>query len=521
MDPSTSEHQSGDDAYVDVTEPIKAATPPTSSAGGGATPTFPLEHQEGSSGGKNAENLQPPAGLKNPSQMRYLTRVTDVIYGEVSTQDRLAALPKSSTELDLQPDDPPPLYPRTVSMVGSWQRNVAGGTRSSSLPRCRAQALRKSRFNSRSLQPSKQLFDTEPAASTSATGDINVVGKGSCNLKTTPAVVDAGFLNEEIPATALNQSSQNEAVELTSSEENCPNLTNTHLRLKYIGKSTDHEREDNIVGEMCADPAVTEEELGNLSRRIRRPSASVHSECSMQKLAEELENATFMEPSASDSDSSTDYEELIIYKELADHNDCEDIDKARNDALGLPKTIRHRTKRIVKDTEGPLQSVTVSNKTDRPSGTLEADSVTKPETAVHPKNHSGRMIQTQMSHDKARQVLDMMLEANNVRRASEPTARKMTATAECSTLGTVALPPEVAKYQKHGLLLSKSPSEVAKEIRFLTASAPEGPPPLPGVQRSRAKVVAQSDDVVRKRKILQKTKTFPAYEQTAMHNELS
>ena len=554
MDSSTSELS--DDSYVDVAEPIKGATPPTSFAGGAAaTPTFPLEQQERTSRGKEAGKSQPPAGLKSPSQMRYLTRVTDVIYGEVSnrTQGRLVALPKSSTELELQPDDPPPLYPRTVSMVGSQHHNVMGKAWSSSMgkkfhssmPRSRSRELHDF-VKACSLQHNKR--GTEPIASTNAPCDIRVVGKGSCNQKTTLTTatgLQLSALNEDVlPSTIFDQSQRYvaaESISSQSSEENGSDLPYTPTTTSTcFGEPTDHERKG------CEASANTKGELGNsgcLSPTLHSdpvvggvtgPSTYVHY---TQKLAE---NSSSVEPSANDSDSSTDYEELVIYEELADNKDSgyEDINQARIEALGLPKTIRHRAGRIVKGPEGTPRSVTVGSKMDEPSGTLQAgtlqagtlkaDLPTEPKTATRPQNRMYQMHDKYMSHDEARQVLDMLLEADNVQRLpdrdkpelAKATAGKATVAAETSTPDAVALSPEVAEYQKLRLLLSKSPSEVAEEIRFLTDSAPKETPQLPGIQRSRAKVVAQSDDVVRKRKMLQKTKTFPAYEQTAMHNNI-
>lgn len=244
------------------------------------------------------------------------------------------------------------------------------------------------------------------------------------------------------------------------------------------------------------------------------------------------EKKSFDRPIASDDDS-TDYEDLVIYEELASDKDAgyQDIEKARAEALGLPKNIRRRVMRIVKGPQRRRLRRSIKSKSFHDFGSPklidESDDTTPsnsensldPKTAAHicRSGSSSSEDETRdgyMSHDKARQVLDMLLEANNVtkfadRGRSQSVQERETAREfETSSLD-FALPPEVAEYQKDGILQTKSLAEIAAEIQFLTNSAPKEPPPLPGLLRSRAQLVTRADDVIRKRKVLTKTNTFP------------
>lgn len=240
------------------------------------------------------------------------------------------------------------------------------------------------------------------------------------------------------------------------------------------------------------------------------------------------ENSKFLKPDASDGDS-TDYEGLVIYEDFKD-DEYQDTEKARAEALELPKSIRHRVVRIVKGPErrrlrrkvkshhSGTPQVVVTDFDDTATPPWKGNSVLEPAHTPESSSDEDDMHDGYMSHDKARQVLDMLLEANNVRKPAdrgsqsvqEHKLRRKNSDTE-SSLDIVVLPPEVTEYQKG----TKSQSEEVAEIRLLTASAPKEPPPLLGIQRSRTRVVAQSDDVARRRKMLQKTKTFPQYDNTA------
>lgn len=254
-----------------------------------------------------------------------------------------------------------------------------------------------------------------------------------------------------------------------------------------------------------------------------------------------------------ESDEEEAYEELIIYEELEEKDSgYQDIEQAIIEALGLPQTIRHRSVRLVKGKERKRLRKSIKHRSlhlskgsaekaafDPPTAqevTASAGSVQgaipEPKVAAISPESSSDEDDTHdgyMSHDKARQVLDMLLEANNVVRLArreklltvqkeqkEPPAPEADShditTDNSMMLPDPILPAGTEEYQKAGILQSKSFQEVAAEIKFLTDSAPKEPPPLPGVQRPRAKMVSRSDDQIRTRKVLMKTNTFPTYE---------
>lgn len=230
------------------------------------------------------------------------------------------------------------------------------------------------------------------------------------------------------------------------------------------------------------------------------------------------------------------YEELVIYEELrsAEDDAYQDIEKARAEALGLPEIMRHRLARIVKGERKKLKKtirrshhLKDESELEKPLLDKDSDNLQIPEdetflptgdaSSSEDENYDG-----QMSHEKARQVLDMLLEVNNVKKITRSQSVQSDPKSSRSKQGEIdstdaeeeidiILPPEVKEYQKDGVLRSKSSSEIASEIRSLVASAPKEPPPLPGIQRPRASQVNRSDNIIQKRRTLTKTSTFPRY----------
>ena len=305
--------------------------------------------------------------------------------------------------------------------------------------------------------------------------------------------------------------------------------------------STGSEMEEIYLSSVDIEDCEDGEDDGN-KRRLGPAGGSAGKSSNRQKNGVKL-------PVSSDEEA---YEELVIYEELEERDyGYQDLEQARIEALGLPQTIRHRSVRLVKGrtrkklkkslrrkssqrsihmekaTSDPPSAPEVTTPT--PTGNVQ-DAILEPKVAaVSPEISSDEddAHDGYMSHDKARQVLDMLLEANNVIKLAHeeklPTVqdeRKEPLEMESYDIITdnsiilpePILPAGIQKYQKDGILQSKSPQEIAAEIKFLTDTAPKEPPPLPGMQRPRAKMVSRSDDQIRTRKKLIKSNTCPAFE---------
>ena len=232
------------------------------------------------------------------------------------------------------------------------------------------------------------------------------------------------------------------------------------------------------------------------------------------------------------------YQELVIYEQLRtdEENGYQDIEKARIEALGLPEQIRHRSARITKGPERRKLRKSIKNRSGdhrSPTGDKARSNTLPPDIGcVNPaptlglqglsdqekdeeeeKSHDGYM-----SHEKARQVLDMLLEANNVRKISHLTRSQsvmvepipVTVDSDIDEEQALELPPEMREYQQAGVLKVKSPAEIAAEVKLLVESAPAQAPPLPGIQRARTGRVTMSDSLIRRRQMMKKANTMPA-----------
>lgn len=231
-------------------------------------------------------------------------------------------------------------------------------------------------------------------------------------------------------------------------------------------------------------------------------------------------------------EASETYEELVIYEELRSNEEdgYQDIQKAVIEALGLPENIRHRASRIVRGPErrklkkqikrrwkevGQTESVAQSNTSPLTSQSGKPLLERNTEHGSSSDEEEEETHDGYMSHGKARQVLDMLLEANNVKKLAHigksqtMPAEELIPFNEDSDIEDdvdVVLPPEVKEYQQAGILYARSMSAIAAEIKHLTDSAPKDPPPLPGIQRERAKAVTNSDSLIRK---LKRRNTMP------------
>ena len=271
--------------------------------------------------------------------------------------------------------------------------------------------------------------------------------------------------------------------------------------------------------------------------------------------------------SLEDGSEEETYEELVIYEELRSNEEegYQDIEKARVEALGLPENPRNRSTRIVKGpkrrklkktikrrslhlTEGRTQhngsgsppellaqngtSPLLSEKLSEAIENPDAQNPDPPDTKQASSNEEGEEEEEEekphdgyMTHKKAREVLDMLLEAQNVKKIAH-IGKSLTLPAETSTAiepipvcedsdiedeVDLVLPPEVKEYQQAGILSAKSAYDIAAEIKFLTESAPKEPPPLPGLQRGRSKPVSNRDSMLRSRRnaALKRTQTMP------------
>lgn len=269
-------------------------------------------------------------------------------------------------------------------------------------------------------------------------------------------------------------------------------------------------------------------------------------------VAKELElNSTPTADQESEKESET-YQELVIYEELRENQDdaYQDIEKARIEALGLPDNIRNRACRIVKGPErkklkkriksfrsldrgNPDTSAEPAANNDGSPPTNESNTPgpeRKLESKVE-KVHPGDNLEEEeeeeeeshdgyMSHGKARQVLDMLLEANNVKKIPHMArSQSVCASSDVQLIPPdedsdieesteVILPPEVKAYQEAGILCAKTKSDIAAEIKSLTDSAPTQPPPLPGVQRERSRAMNR-DSLTLRQNVLKRTNTLP------------
>lgn len=248
--------------------------------------------------------------------------------------------------------------------------------------------------------------------------------------------------------------------------------------------------------------------------------------------------------------SGSEYEELVIYEEIGTNDkdgEYQDMDQARVEALGLSENIRQRGVGIVK---GPQRKILknsikkrrirhqaakmeqnlnshlhISNSTQKDLTSCETsimgenDSlILEPElsvTTAESNISAGESVNisedeedltSTIPREKIFQALDKLLEADNVKLVANARTQDQV---EKKSAENIVLPPEIKEYQKAGILPVGAQELVTAEIKALVESAPEIPPPLPGVQRARAGVLTQSDVVIKKRNQLRKMNTFP------------
>jgi len=77
--------------------------------------------------------------------------------------------------------------------------------------------------------------------------------------------------------------------------------------------------------------------------------------------------------------------------------------------------------------------------------------------------------------------------------------------------------PEIKLYQEAGIIPCRTQPEIAAEIEQLTTSAPSEPPPLPGIQRPRARVVTRTDRLVHKRFLMKRSQTLRPEQTSSPH----
>ena len=130
---------------------------------------------------------------------------------------------------------------------------------------------------------------------------------------------------------------------------------------------------------------------------------------------------------------------------------------------------------------------------------------------------------------KSRVVFEMLLDASGISRAS--TKEEQSAEAQASSplldqektadeavnnsekyqqffdpseLDKLQEDPEIKRYREAGVITVRSKSDIAADIKELTADVPLSPPPLPGFQRSRSRVITLTGKAMHKRFLLRR-----------------
>lgn len=253
------------------------------------------------------------------------------------------------------------------------------------------------------------------------------------------------------------------------------------------------------------------------------------------------EGKAFGEQDAISSDEEG-YEDLFIYEELPaekkeDDGAYQNINDVKIEALGLPRSIRSRAtgmakgpqrtrlkRRLTKINRSNSEKVEDSEKLVTEKKEEDPSSINGKQISAESRSPEGEEDEETdglIPRDKAYKVLELLLEANNVKKtearpslqkqkqlpAEEMTQQHSTTRVNQKSL-SLEMTPEMKDYHKAGVIKVKTTEEMAAEIEKLVENAPTVPPPLPGFQRPRTGRTTGADTIIRKRKILQKMSTY-------------
>lgn len=245
------------------------------------------------------------------------------------------------------------------------------------------------------------------------------------------------------------------------------------------------------------------------------------------------------------------YEDVDIYQNSNIKNDAyQDPVDVVIKALDLPETIRERSTRI---TAGKRTHLRKRIKKNLRTQNINGSEITTPGNAPlsHTSDHNSGDHNNSDNEEgsipfgKSRVVFEMLLEASGFERS--PDKPKLSPQTDETKGGPQENPPnedqndthnhqnyfdttqflrlhddpEIKQHQEAGILKLRTHQEIAEDIEQLVASAPPEPPPLPGIQRPRARLLTRTDKIVHKRYIMKKSKTLCAIhpEQTTTPNK--
>jgi len=254
------------------------------------------------------------------------------------------------------------------------------------------------------------------------------------------------------------------------------------------------------------------------------------------------------------------YEQLPLYEDVDIYQNSNIKNDAYQDpvgvvikALDLPETIRERSTRITAGKRTHLRKRIKKNL--RRTQNINGSEITTPgnaplsNTSDHNSSDHNSSDHNSSDHNssdhnssdneegsipfgKSRVVFDMLLEASGIERS--PDKPKLLPQTDETKGGPQENPPnedqndthnyqnyfdttqflrlhddpEIKRHQEAGILKLRTHQEIAEDIEQLVASAPPEPPPLPGIQRPRARVLTRTDKIVHKRYIMKKSKTL-------------
>ena len=259
-------------------------------------------------------------------------------------------------------------------------------------------------------------------------------------------------------------------------------------------------------------------------------------------------------------DSADQYEQLPLYEDVDIYQNSNIKNDTYQDpvdvvikALDLPDTIRERSTRMTRGKRTRLRKRIKKNL--RRTQNVNSSEVIAPLLAGNdpPLSHTSDHISSGDEGDeegpipfgKSRVVFDMLLDASGIERSPDkPTF--VSQTDESKEDGPQENPlnedqndthkyqdyfdttqllrlhddPEIKRHQEAGILQLRTHQEIAEDIEQLVASAPPEPPPLPGIQRPRARALTRTDKIVHKRYIMKKSQTLCTIhpEQTTLSN---
>lgn len=258
-------------------------------------------------------------------------------------------------------------------------------------------------------------------------------------------------------------------------------------------------------------------------------------------------------------DSADQYEQLPLYEDVDIYQNSDVKNDMYQDpvdvvikALDLPDAIRERSTRITRGKRTRLRKRMKKNL--QRTQNVNSSEVTTPLLAGNdlPLSHTSDCNSSDNEGDeegpipfgKSRVVFDMLLDASGIERSpNKPTYVPQTDETknvpqenppnedqndthkyhnyfDTTQLLRLHDDPEIKRHHEAGILQLRTHQEIAEDIEQLVARAPPEPPPLPGIQRPRARALTRTDKIVHKRYIMKKSQTLCTFhpEQTTLSN---